>query len=89
MELYYGALNNRELNKIKRNLKNIEIVQVDKNISELAIELIEKYSKSHDLQIPDAFIASTSLIYKYKLYTLNLKDYKYIDSVKIFNHLQR
>jgi len=45
--------------------------------------MIEHYSKSHGLQIPDAIIAATALSFEMKLFTLNLKDFKYIDGLKL------
>ena len=83
MELYFGSFNKRELNKIKKHLKALNIVHFDKDISELAICMIESYGKSHGLQIPDAIIAATALSFKMKLFTLNLKDFKYIDGLKL------
>jgi tRNA(fMet)-specific endonuclease VapC len=85
MELYYGALNKRELNKIKKNLKAIQIVNIDYDISKMAIKLTEQYSKSHGLQIPDAIIAATAIVWGVKIYTLNLKDFKYIEGIKLMN----
>ena len=81
--LYFGALNKRELNKIKKYLKALNIVHFDNNVSELAVSMIESYSKSHGLQIPDAIIAATALSFEMKLFTLNLKDFKYIDGLKL------
>jgi tRNA(fMet)-specific endonuclease VapC len=52
MELYFGAFNKRELTKIKSRLQSLHIVNIDKQISKTAINLIEKYAKSHGLQIP-------------------------------------
>jgi predicted nucleic acid-binding protein len=83
MELYFGAFNKRELNKIKKHLKALNIVHFDNDISELAVRLIESYSKSHGLQIPDAIIAATALSLEAKLFTLNLKDFRYIDGLKL------
>ncbi len=59
MEMYHGALNKVELKKINKYLNTIEIFHIDIEISKTAIDLIEKYSKSHNLQIPDALIAAT------------------------------
>ena len=67
MELYFGALNKRELNKIKKHLQALNIVHFDTDISESAIKLIERFSKSHGLQIPDAIIAATAMTSKIKL----------------------
>jgi len=83
MELYFGALNKRELNKIKKHLKALNIVHFDNNISELSVSMIESYSKSHGLQIPDAIIAATAMSLEIKLFTLNLKDFRYIDGLKL------
>ena len=83
MELYFGALNKRELNKIKKHLQALNIVHFDTDISESAIKLIERFSKSHGLQIPDAIIAATAMTSKIKLFTFNLKYFKYIDGLKV------
>ena len=83
MELYFGALNKRELNKIKKHLKALNIVHFDNDVSELAVNMIESYSKSYGLQIPDAIIAATALSLEIKLFTLNLKDFRYIDGLKL------
>ncbi|MBS3026083.1 MAG: type II toxin-antitoxin system VapC family toxin [Dolichospermum sp. DET50] len=77
-ELYYGAINNVELKKIKKHLQLIHIFPVDITVSDQFIELMETYSFSHKLSIPDAFIASTALVHKIDLYTLNVKDFRFI-----------
>jgi len=86
MELYFGALNKRELSKIKKHLKALNIVHFDNDISELAVSMIESYSKSHGLQIPDAIIAATALSFDMKLFTFNLKDFKYIDELNLYKN---
>ena len=86
MELYFGALNKRELSKIRKHLKALNIVHFDNDISELAVSMIESYSKSHGLQIPDAIIAATALSFELKLFTLNLKDFKYIDGLNLYKN---
>ena len=83
MELYFGSFNKRELNKIKKHLNALNIVHFNNDISELAVSLIESYSKSHGLQIPDAIIAATTLLFGLKLFTFNLKDFQYIDGLKL------
>jgi len=85
MELYYGALNKKELAKIKTFLSSFEIVQLERKISEKSIELIENYAKSHNLEIPDSLIASTAMINDLRLFTYNRKDFKYIVGLVIIN----
>ena len=85
MELYFGALNKRELAKIKSRMQRLEIVNLDNEITETAIIMIEKYSKSHALHIPDALIASTSICRGVELLTYNVKDFKFIEGIKLYS----
>jgi predicted nucleic acid-binding protein len=84
MELYFGAFNKRELTKIKSRLQSLHIVNIDKQISKTAINLIEKYAKSHGLQIPDALIAASAICNQIELFTYNVKDFKFIKDVKLY-----
>ena len=77
MELFYGALNKKELFQLEQFLKNFIVMELNEKISFLATNLIFRYSKSHNLNIPDALIAATSLYCKIPLFTLNLKDFRY------------
>jgi len=84
MELYYGALNKLELQRIKKNLRHFNICHITTAISTSATTLIEKYSKSHNLQIPDALIAATAMENGgSELMTLNTKDFQYIDGLRL------
>lgn len=83
MELYYGAINKTELNKLEKFVSLFHIIQLNENISTHATKLVKTYAKSHSLDIPDSLIASTSLVNKYTLFTYNLKDFKYINSIEL------
>ncbi len=85
MELYFGALNKRELSKIKNRLQELEIVDMDKKITGTAVNLVERYAKSHGLHIPDALIASTAICSGMELLTFNLKDFKFIEGIKLYS----
>jgi len=85
MELYYGALNKDELREIKEYLEAFEFIYIDKEISQFAIHLIGKYAKSHNLNLPDAFIAATSIKKNFKLFTLNLRDFKCIEGLELWS----
>ena len=82
MELYFGALNKSKIEKIKKNLRSIKILHLNESISEIALNLIYSYSKSHNLNIPDALIAATAICYGFNLFTYNLKDFKFITGLK-------
>ena len=83
MELMVGAFNKREVGIIKKAFADFETVEISESISVKAKNLIEKYAKSHGLQIPDALIAATALELDMPLYTANLKDFQFIPNLKI------
>ena len=78
MELMVGALNKREVGIIKKAFSDFEIVEVSESISIKARNLIEKYTKSHGLLIPDALIGATALELELPLYTANIKDFQFL-----------
>ncbi len=84
MELFYGARNKKELVYIKKALAELHTVHLSTSISALSMQLIEKYSKSHNLDIPDALIAATAIDNSMELYTLNKKDFKYISELTLY-----
>ena len=83
-ELYYGALNKVELSKIKRHLALLQALPVSTDVSAKFIELMEAYSLSHKLAIPDAIIAATAIIHDVPLYTLNLRDFRFINGLTLY-----
>ncbi len=83
-EFLFGARDKNELTSIKQSLKSIRVIHTDETISAVAINLIEKYSLSNNLDVPDAFIAATALVHGLPLYTLNLKHFRYIDGLKLY-----
>ncbi|MBK7896587.1 MAG: PIN domain-containing protein [Anaerolineaceae bacterium] len=46
---------------------------------------METYSLSHKLSIPDALIAATALVHNLELFTLNIKDFRFIPGLTLFN----
>ncbi len=83
-ELLYGARNKTELRAIRKDIDMLTVLPVQSNISTMAIKLVEKYSLSHKLALPDAFIAATSIYHQIKLFTLNVKDFVFIPEIKLF-----
>lgn len=83
MELYYGALNKLELQRIRKNLGSFRLCHITQDISARAMELVAHYAKSHGLQIPDAIIAATALEHSFPLMTLNRKDFRFIEGLNL------
>jgi tRNA(fMet)-specific endonuclease VapC len=84
-ELLFGARDKKELLTIKNDIENITIFPIDSEISSLAIEIIENYALSHRCSLPDALIAATAIVNKVQLYTLNIKDFKYLKDLSFYN----
>lgn len=85
MELYIGALNKKELNILQKFVNSFEVIDINELISNISTNLIIRYAKSHSLHIADAIIAATAIHSDISLYTLNLKDFKYISELKLFS----
>lgn len=81
MELMVGAKNKREVGVIKKAFKDFEVIEISESISIKAKNLIEKFTKSHGLLIPDALIAATALELGVPLCTLNVKDFCFIPDI--------
>jgi len=84
MELLQGAVNKESLFKIKKELNSFYLLPMHNEIAKLSIRLIDKYSLSNGLTIPDSIIASTALVYTLPLYTFNVKDFRYISGKELF-----
>jgi tRNA(fMet)-specific endonuclease VapC len=84
-EHIYGALNKKELSQIKKDIENLILLDIDNRICKTFFDIMGKYSLSHKLALPDGFIAATALTYDIDLFTLNIKDYRFIDAVKFFS----
>jgi predicted nucleic acid-binding protein len=83
MELYCGALNKLELQRIKKHIRAFQLFHITQEVSERSSLLVARYAKSHGLQIPDAIIAATALEHLSPLFTLNTKDFRFIDGIQL------
>ena len=84
MELYFGAKSKKELILIKKFLSAFEILKLNEDVTNISLNLIEIYSKSHSLKIPDALIGATSIYHKIPLFTYNKKDFNFIKELKLY-----
>ena len=83
-ELFYGARDKRELRNLREHISLLNQIPIDEYISNVYLSLLEKYSLSHRSSIPDALIAATALYHSIPLYTLNVKDFRYISGLSIY-----
>lgn len=85
MEIYRGARNKRELDIFRKffNENFREIVHISEGTSKLSLELIESYTLSHGLALPDALIAASAILKDASLVTGNLKHFSFIPDLKV------
>jgi predicted nucleic acid-binding protein len=89
MELLMGASNKIEESKIKKNLNRFNLALINNAITLEAIALFEMYRLSHAMAIPDCFIGATAKIMNLELFTYNLKDYRFMNKLRLFEIKQR
>jgi len=99
MEIIHGVRNKGELNSFKKALGilNVNLIQIDEQISTKAMFFVEQYSLrshsqaeslrttrlSHSMELADALIGATSIIKNTQLLTGNDKHYKYLPEINI------
>lgn len=69
---------------MQKKIKQYNILHFNQDVSNHAIELVQKFKLSHNLQIPDAIIGAMSVVYDLELYTYNTKDFKFIPGIKLY-----
>ncbi len=47
----------------------------------MAVKMVKEYSLSHKLALPDALIGATAIYHRLELYTLNVKDFKFLNEI--------
>ncbi|KAB7730211.1 PIN domain-containing protein [Rudanella paleaurantiibacter] len=87
MEVFQGVLNKADFNRTQKALNGFAVLDLDTSVAQLAMQLQQHYVLSHQLSIPDAFIAATALIYNIELRTYNLKDFRFIPGIRLSDQL--
>jgi predicted nucleic acid-binding protein len=83
MELFQGARNKKELDFIKKNIMGFDVLTMNHEIVSLARGILDRYTLSHNMKIMDALIAATVMRYDIPLFTLNTKDFRYLEQVDL------
>ena len=83
IELVQGLRNKEELSILRNSFKNLSatIIYINEEISTKAMFLVEQYFLSHSIQLADALIGATSMIYGLPLLTAHTKHYKIIKNI--------
>jgi len=85
-ELFFGARDKIDLLNIKKSIQDFYTFNIQSEISKMAVDLLESYCLSQKMNLPDALIAATAIYYNIELFTLNIKDFKYISEIKLYQY---
>lgn len=85
IELVQGMRDKKEMNSFIRQLSkwDVEIVQINNDISTRAMIYIEQYALSHSMELADSLIAATCINESESLLTANDKHYRHIPNIQI------
>jgi len=85
MELVQGMRNKKELNNLRKALHiwNAKILYISEEISVKAMFYVEQHFLSHSIQLADALIGATAIVYGTSVLTGNDKHYKILKDLKI------
>ena len=78
-EIYAGA-RKREIKQIEKLLSCFKKIEINEEIGNLAGNFMNKYRKSHGVELADSLIAACCKFYNFKLWTLNKKHYPMMDN---------
>jgi len=83
-ELYFGARDRTDLQNIVKCLDFFPVLTIRPEISKIAVDFVKQYCLSQKLKLPDALIAATAIYHDIVLFTLNLKDFRFIPNIKLY-----
>ena len=81
-EIYSGIRTKNEETEIERLFSIFPVIPTSSDIARLAGKMVKQYRLSHNVEIPDALIASTCILSDADLYTLNIKHYPMFKGLK-------
>ena len=84
MELFRGMDNKNKMQWMLSRVKYFNVIHLTEEVSEKATDLIQQYSLSHGLTIPDALSGAMAIVYEMPLFTYNVKDFRYMPEIKLY-----
>jgi predicted nucleic acid-binding protein len=85
-EMIKGAINKEHLSKILIAIQDFHTIQIDEDISEMALGLLVKYHLNQNAALNDSLLAATALKYDCLLATCNIKHFNYIPNLQLLQH---
>jgi predicted nucleic acid-binding protein len=86
MELFIGCRDKAELRIVESFLSRFQIVRLNEQISDIAVDLLRRYRLSHGLLIADSLIAGTAIYLDEPFVSKNQRDYRFITELKLLSY---
>ena len=80
----YAGLKPKEKEFVEKFIDSFYLLEINAEVGKLAGEFMNKYRKSHSVEIADALIAAVVKINSCKLWTLNKKHYPMLTEEEFF-----
>ena len=84
-ELYRGARDKNEFGRCRNLIRKFSVLSINEDVIGIFDSIFENYSISHRPTIPDMLIAATSVSYNIPLFTLNMKDFRFIPGIQLIS----
>lgn len=88
MELIVGCREKSELRALDKFLERFEIVRLNGQTADTAVDLLRHYRLSHGLLIADALIAATAISMNTLFVTKNQRDFQFIVELRLLPYPQ-
>ncbi|MES2703397.1 MAG: PIN domain-containing protein [Bacteroidota bacterium] len=85
-EILLFAKDRPHLNRLRKTLSLLILLDVNEGISELFRQHMELYSLSHRPSIPDMLNSAFAKYYDISFFTLNIADYSFVKSLTLVPH---
>jgi hypothetical protein len=83
MELFIGCRDKAELRTIEDFLSRFQIIRLNEQMSDIAVDLLRRYRLSHGLLIADSLIAATAIHLSESFVSKNQRDYRFISKLNL------
>lgn len=82
-ELFYGARSKNDLSFLEKFVSRFQLLEFTASTHGIFLELMRKYSLSHRPKVADALIAVAALEHAIPLFTLNTRDFQFIEGLEL------
>ena len=83
MELVVGLRNKNEIVALDNFLARFQIIPLEEQTSNKAVELLRRFRLSHGLLIQDALIAATASSMNFAFVTKNIRDFRFMSELNL------